>query len=310
LAGDGHAVTEIEGGWSWRDMARALRPHQWVKNILLFLPMIAAHAFGLGTFLAILLGIVAFSAAASAIYIVNDLLDLEADRLHPTKRHRPFASGAVPIGAGMLACAGLLALALSLAAILGAGYVATLLVYIGLSLGYSLRLKRMRWVDVFTLAALYTLRVVAGAQAGGVETSIYMLIFIFPVFLTLGCVKRLTELAKAPDDAPLPGRGYGRRDQEDLLNMAGLGTVGALVIFGLYALSDHARALYPTRWILWLAMLPLALWLARMVALGFKGRMNYDPIVHAMRDRFGIGLLLITLSLMFYSAGLWAEWFS
>ncbi|KAF0675809.1 UbiA family prenyltransferase [Profundibacterium mesophilum] len=292
-----------------RAMLRALRPHQWVKNVLLFLAPIAAHAFDLPTLIQILLGIVAFSAAASSIYIINDLLDLEADRLHETKRRRPFAAGALPLWSGMAGFALLVALALGLGAVLGGEFVAVLMIYVGLSLGYSLRLKRMRWIDVFTLAALYTLRVFAGAAAGGVEASIYMLIFIFPVFLTLGCVKRLTELARAKDQGRLPGRGYGKADQEDLLNMAGLGTVGALVIFALYITTEHAAALYPTRWMLWLALPPIALWLIRMIALGARGRMDYDPIVFALRDRRGIGLLLITLSLMFYSAGLWAEWF-
>ncbi|RVT87134.1 prenyltransferase [Rhodobacteraceae bacterium CCMM004] len=295
--------------WSASALIRALRPHQYVKNVLLFLPMIAAHAFDLATATWVVLGIVAFSAAASSIYVVNDLLDLEADRLHPTKRHRPFASGAVPIRVGMVAAAALALASLALGLWIGGDFALVLCGYMALSLAYSLRLKRMRWVDVFTLAALYTLRVVAGAAAGGVEASIFMLVFVFPVFLVLGIVKRLTELAKAEGTAPLPGRGYGRGDRDDLLNMAGLGTAGALVIFWLYIRSEQAAVLYPTEWILWLALLPIAVWLMRMIALGYYGRMDYDPIVFALRDRLGVGLLLIILSLMFYSAGLWAEWF-
>jgi len=309
LSEQGRHVSKVPGGWNWRDLRRALRPHQWVKNSLLLLPMIAAHDFALTTLFMVLAGIVAFSAAASSIYIVNDLLDLEADRLHPTKCRRPFAIGKVPIRIGMIACAALAVLALVIGAALGAAFLAVILVYMIASLAYSLRLKRMRWVDVFTLAALYTLRVVAGAAASGVDVSIYMLIFIFPVFLTLGCVKRMTELALARDDEPLPGRGYGRRDRGDLLNMSGLGIAGALTIFALYSVSDQGRSLYPTTWILWLTLIPIAGWLIRMVALGFYGKQDYDPIVFALRDRLGIGLLLIVLSLMFWAAGLWAQWF-
>ena len=135
-----------------------------------------------------------------------------------------------------------------------------------------------------------------------------MLVFVFPVFLTLGCVKRLTELAKTESDDRLPGRGYARRDAGDLLNMAGMGVAGALTIFALYSFSQQAADLYPTRWLLWVALLPMAWWLFRMIALGARGKMDFDPIVHALRDRRGIGLLAITLSLMFWSAGLWAEW--
>ncbi|MEM1375574.1 MAG: UbiA family prenyltransferase [Pseudomonadota bacterium] len=309
LEAAGVPVTQIAAGWSVADLWRALRPHQWVKNVLLLLPMIAAHEFGLATFAMVLLGMAAFSAAASAIYIVNDLLDLEADRLHVKKRHRPFASGAVPIRVGMVSALLLLGLSLGLGAGLGPGFLLAIVLYMALSLAYSLRLKRMRWVDIATLAALYTLRVVAGAAATQVEASAMMLVFVFPVFLSLGCVKRLTELTLATSDERLPGRGYGRPDRSDLLNVAWLGVIGALLVFFLYSLSEQAVALYPTRWILWLTLIPIAGWLGRMVILGYRGRQDYDPIVFAMRDKMGIGILLITLSLMFYAAGLWAQWF-
>lgn len=309
LAARGQNVVEIGGGWDWRALAKALRPHQWVKNVLLLLAMIAAHRFDLATLVPILWGIVAFSAAASSIYIVNDLLDLEADRLHPTKCRRPFASGDVPITVGMAAFAGLGLLALVIAATLNLAFFGVVVLYVATSLAYSLKLKRMRWIDISALAALYTIRVIAGAAAGQVAVSIYMLIFIFPIFITLGCVKRLTELTLATSDERLPGRGYGRPDRGDLLNVAMLGTFWALVIFFLYSLSDQGQALYPTTWILWVAMVPMALWLIRMVMLGWYGKQDYDPIVFAMRDKFGIGLLMIILSLMFWAAGLWSQWF-
>lgn len=302
-------ATRIKGGWTPRALLKALRPHQWVKNVLLFLPMIAAHAFYMDTFLRVCLGIVAFSAAASTIYIVNDLLDIEADRLHATKKRRPFAAGTVPIPIGMAACFALALIALGTGAALSWHMFGVVAFYMTLSLAYSMRLKRLRWIDIATLASLYTLRVVAGAAASEVPASIFMLIFIFPIFITLGCVKRMTELALATDDKPLPGRGYARGDRGDLLNMAALGMVGALVIFFLYSWSEQAQVLYPDQWLLWLALLPIAAWLYRMIRLGYMGKQDYDPIVFAMRDKRGIGYLLITLSLMFYSAGLWSEWY-
>lgn len=309
LASSGQNVVELAGGLDWRALVKALRPHQWVKNILLVLPMIAAHRFDLVTLIPILWGIVAFSAAASSIYIVNDLLDLEADRLHPTKRNRPFASGALPITVGMAVFVVCALIAVTVAAALNMSFLGVILLYMVTSLAYSLKLKRMRWVDVATLAALYTIRVIAGAAAAQVYVSIYMLIFIFPIFITLGCVKRLTELTLATSDERLPGRGYGRPDRDDLLNVAGLGTVGALLIFFLYSVSRQGQELYPTTWLLWAAMIPMALWLVRMVMLGWFGKQDYDPIVFAMRDKFGIGILMITLSLMFWAAGLWSQWF-
>ncbi|MEX1661930.1 UbiA family prenyltransferase [Thioclava sp. 15-R06ZXC-3] len=302
-------VSELEGGWSWRALIRAIRPHQWVKNVLLLLPLIASHRFDMITLGPILLGIIAFSFAASSIYIINDLLDLEADRLHPTKCRRPFASGAVPIKIGMMAFVVLALGALAIAGALNTAFFGIVVLYMLTSLAYSLKLKRMRWVDIATLASLYTIRVVAGAAAGQVDVSVYMLIFIFPVFIALGCVKRLTELTLATSDERLPGRGYGRQDRGDLLNVAGLGVFAALLVFFLYSVSVQGEMLYPDTWLMWIAMIPLGWWLIRMVALGWFGKQDYDPIVFAMRDKFGLGLIMIMLSLMFWAAGLWAIWF-
>lgn len=309
LAATGHAVTQFAGGWSWRSLMKAMRPHQYVKNVLLLLPIIAAHNFGLSAVLPVLLAMLSFSAAASCIYLVNDLLDIDADRLHSTKCKRPFASGALPIKIGMMAVVALAVIALGVAALLNASFLGVVVLYMVLSLAYSLKLKRMRWVDIATLAALYTIRVVAGAAAAEVYVTGYMLVFIFPVFVTLGCVKRLTELTLATSDERLPGRGYGRPDRSDLLNVAGLGMFGSLLVFFLYTFTDQARELYPTQWLLWVAMLPLGGWLFRMVSLGYKGKQDYDPIVFAMRDRHGISLILFTLTLMFYAAGLFQNAF-
>ncbi|SIS55199.1 UbiA family prenyltransferase [Phaeovulum vinaykumarii] len=292
-----------------RGLWTAIRPHQWVKNVLLFLPLIAAHRFDIAALASVIWGMVAFSAAASAIYLVNDLLDLEADRRHPKKCTRPFAAGTARLDHGMAATAGLVGLALAVGATLGANFLWVVVLYMGTSLAYSLRLKRARWVDVATLAALYTERVVAGAAAAGIAVSIYTLIFVFPVFIALGCVKRLTELTLATSDARLPGRGYGRADRGDLLNVAGLGVAGALVIFFLYTISAQGRHLYPDTWLMWVAMVPMGWWMIRMVALGWFGKQDYDPIVFALRDRLGLALLMVSLSLMFWAAGLWAEWF-
>jgi 4-hydroxybenzoate polyprenyltransferase len=302
LATSGSNVEEFGGGWRKRDLIRALRPHQWVKNVLLFLPLIAAHRIDTAGLLIVLFAAIAFSLAASTIYIVNDLLDLEADRLHPTKCRRPFASGAVPILVGMITALGIGVFALALAFAISWSMLGIVALYMSLSLAYSLKLKRMRWVDIATLAALYTLRVIAGAIAAKVLASGFLVAFIFPTFITLGCVKRLTELTLATTDERLPGRGYGRSDRGDLLNVAGLGMVGSLLVFFLYSFTDAAAALYPNVWQLWLAMIPLAGWQVRMVMLGWKGRMDYDPIVFAMRDKYGLALIALMLTVMFTAA--------
>ncbi|TYB82966.1 UbiA family prenyltransferase [Maritimibacter fusiformis] len=304
----GKEVMRLPGGWRPADLARALRPHQWVKNVLLFLPLLAGHVFVPGPWFAALIGLIAFSLAASSIYVVNDLLDLEADRLHPTKRNRPFASGKVPIGVGMAAGVASGLAALIIAAFLGWPMLGIVTLYMALSLAYSLRLKRLRWIDIATLASLYTIRVVAGALASGVGISGHLIAFVFPVFIALGAVKRITELTLATSDDRLPGRGYGRSDRGDLLNVAVLGMVGALLSFFLYSFTDQARALYPTRLWLWLALVPIGLWLVRMIRMGWLGRQDYDPIVFALTDKRGLGLLMIALGLMFQAARLWGGW--
>jgi 4-hydroxybenzoate polyprenyltransferase len=304
----GKPVSRLDGGWSPRGVIKALRPHQWVKNVLLFVPVLAAHDFRLETLALVLLGMLAFSFGASSIYVVNDLLDLEADRLHVKKKHRPFASGAVPISVGMAAGAGVGAAALIIAALLSPAFLAVIVCYMCLSLAYSLKLKRLRWIDIGVLAGLYTLRVVAGAYASGVEVSGYLLAFIFPAFLTLGCVKRLTEVTLAEGNDRLPGRGYGKPDRPDLLNVAVLGVAGALISFFLYSFTDQAVSLYPTQWLVWATLIPITWWLVRMLRLGYYGKQDHDPIVFAMKDKRGLGILMIAIAMLFQAAGLWEQW--
>ncbi|MFQ5438365.1 MAG: UbiA family prenyltransferase, partial [Paracoccaceae bacterium] len=263
---------------------------------------IAAHRFDASGVLVVLAAAMAFSAAASGIYIVNDLLDLEADRLHPTKKNRPFAAGDVPIEIGMASASVLGLGALGVAGLINVWLLGVLALYMAISLAYSLRLKRLRWVDVATLAGLYTLRVVAGAMAIEVVASGFLVAFIYPTFIALGCVKRLTELTLAVSNERLPGRGYGRADRGDLLNVASLGIVGALLAFFIYSFTPAAAVLYPNIWHLWLALVPLAGWLVRMVLMGWRGKQDYDPIVFALRDRYGIALIALTLMLMFTAA--------
>ncbi len=273
------------------DLFRALRPRQWLKNILLFLPLLAAHRADIAGFALAIWGVTVFSAAASSIYIVNDLMDLEADRKHETKCNRPFASGVASILSGMGASAALALGALGGALLHSWQLGAIIALYMVLSLSYSLGLKRLRWVDITMLASLYTLRVVAGSVAVGVAMSGWLGAFVFPVFLALGGVKRLIELGKTKSEAPLPGRGYARRDREDLRNIAITASVGAIVVYLLYTYSAVASELYQNLFEIRLAAIPVALWLGRMIYLGWHGRMDYDPIVFALRDPIGLALV-------------------
>ncbi len=284
-------------------LLRAMRPPQWVKNILLLLPILAAHRSDLVGVMLTLWGIVIFSAAASAIYIINDLMDLSADRQHPTKRNRPFAAGEAGIAEGMCLSALLAVFALGGAAFHSLSLLGVIAVYMVLSLSYSLGLKRLRWVDISMLATLYTLRVVAGSVAAGVAMSGWLGAFVFPVFLALGSVKRLIELGKTTSDSPLPGRGYARRDRADLRNISVTSAIGAVVVYILYTYSEIAQSLYASLWEIRLAALPVALWLGRMIYRGWQGRMDYDPIVFALRDPVGLALMAVGGGLLIHAAG-------
>lgn len=281
--------------WRMRDLVRGLRAHQWIKNLLLFLPLIAAHDLGFRSVLAVILGIMCFSAAASAIYVVNDLLDLDADRQHPTKRRRVFASGAVPIRIGMAASALLGLFALILAAALGPGMLTVIIGYIVTTLAYSLVLKRRRWIDIATLASLYTLRVLAGAVVAEVPASGWLIAFVFPAFLTLACVKRLTEVTRAEGEERLPGRAYAKADRGDLLNIALIAAVASVAVFVGYTFSGASAALYDHPWQLRLIALPLSGWFYRMIRTGWTGRQSYDPIAFALRDKVSLVMMLLVL---------------
>lgn len=303
LEAEGIAVTQLAKTWSRPATLKGLRPHQWVKNVLLFLPMIGAHSLDPGAGLRVLLAMAAFCAAASSIYVINDLLDLAADRQHPKKRFRPLAAGNARIPDAMVISAALGLFALGVGFLMSWALMGVIAVYMMLSLAYSLKLKKMRWVDIATLATLYTLRVVAGALAAQVVASGWMIAFIFPSFLALGCVKRLTELTLAKSDGKLPGRGYVRADRQDLLNVASLGVFGSILLFVFYSFSPTAARLYEDIWLLRLAIIPLTFWQIRMVLLGWQGEQDYDPIVFAMRDRTGLAVIGVTVLILFYAAG-------
>lgn len=300
----GMPVTYVGKGWSARNLVKALRPHQWIKNVLLLLPLFAVHRLDFHGFERVLLAIVAFSLAASSIYIVNDLLDLDADRQHERKHLRPFAAGSVPIQVGMVTSLLLGITALTLASIIDWKMLGLVAIYMSLSLAYSVYLKRQRWIDIWVLAILYTLRVVAGAVAGSVAASGWLIAFVFPVFMALGCVKRMTEVARAKHDKRLPGRAYAKGDRGDLLNMSVLSAFNADIIFLAYTYSETAYLLYAGIWELRWVVIPVSAWMYRMIWTGWAGKQNYDPIVFAMRDRVGLSLAIVSVLGLYNAAAL------
>ncbi len=277
-----------------RAMLRALRPHQWAKNLLLLLPVLAAHQ--LAALLPVLFGVIAFSLAASSVYVVNDLLDLSADRTHPRKRRRPFAAGALSARTGALMAAGLLAGALVFAALTGSGaFLGVLALYLAMTLLYSLWLKRRLIVDILTLAGLYTVRVVAGGAAAGVVLSPWLLGFSMFLFLALASIKRQAELDdQMRSGRESAGRAYQVEDLPILRSLATSTATAAVLVLALYISSDDVQRLYGRPEALWLVCPLLLYWAIRMVMKAHRGLMTDDPIVFAVTDRVSLLVMLIS----------------
>jgi 4-hydroxybenzoate polyprenyltransferase len=282
-------------------LVRALRPHQWVKNLLVFVPILLDHRLTQPEVVA--RGVMAFAAfclAASGAYVLNDILDLEADRSHPIKRHRSFASGALPPRVGYLAAPALIGSSLVVGAgLLAPGFLALLLLYIGLTTAYSAYLKRIVVLDVLLLAGLYTLRVLAGITASGVRFSTWLLAFSTFLFLSLAFLKRhgeLTTLGTATAPA-VRRRGYLSQDMEWLRTMGAASAYLAVLVLALYLNSDEVIKLYRKPALLFLVCPLLLYWTSRMWLLAHRGEIHEDPIVASARDpsSYVVGLLVLVV---------------
>jgi len=266
---------------------KALRLHQWLKNLLVFLPMLAAHQLDGPTLLLSLLAFICFSLVASSVYVLNDLLDLAADRAHPRKKNRPFASGSIPIAHGTWMAAGLISVGAILAIIIGGNFMLVMVAYYLLTTAYSLHLKRRIVIDIFVLAGLYTARIVAGGVATGIPLSVWLLAFSVFFFLSLAAVKRQAELIDSAERGNLKasGRGYHVDDLPIIAMVAiGAGYVSVLVMT-LYVNSPDVIELYANPEVLWGVCAVLLYWITRTVMVAHRGHMDDDPVVYAAKDR-------------------------
>lgn len=261
---------------------RALRPSHWSKNVLLFLPLAAAHETALASWLVVLGVFAALSALVSGTYLVNDFFDLPHDRLHAVKRRRPLAAGQLRLPralglAGALIAAGLAgAFALSPAA----GW--CLLLYLALTLTYTLALRQQLFLDLIALAAMFALRVLAGAAAVEVPISAWLVAFCLFLFLALAIAKRTTALR---GENAAAGRAYVREDALALTVLGGASSFAAVVVLAFYIQSPAVAVLYERPAALWLASPLLIYWLGRVLLLANRGALNEDPIVFALGDR-------------------------
>jgi 4-hydroxybenzoate polyprenyltransferase/phosphoserine phosphatase len=278
---------------------RALRLHQWLKNLLIFVPILAAHRLD-ESYLAAMLAFWAFGMAASAVYLLNDLLDLGPDRAHPRKRDRAIASGALPLVWAMAMIPLLLLAALGVALVLGWPFVVVLLGYLSLTSVYSLALKRRVVVDIVALGVLYAMRLVAGAAAVDAHLSLWLLAFSFFFFFALAAIKRLAELIDQRDRGVMEtlGRGYSVADLPVISQMASAAGFVAVLVMVLYLYSPEVMALYRSPMLLWGASLVLLYWFARVLLLTHRGQMHDDPVVFAFKDGVSLSCFLVIAALV------------
>lgn len=280
---------------------KALRVHQWAKNLLLFVPLLTAYSFlDSGSVLKTVLAFFAFSFCASATYLMNDLWDLDNDRAHPRKRARPFASGQIPILKGVLGAGASMAVGFALAATVSWSFVLILALYVVLTTSYSWALKEYVLIDVLMLALLYTLRIFAGAVAIHVATSSWLLAFSVFVFLSLALVKRCSELVSLGESGQkmTRGRDYRVSDLVILWPMGMGAALSAVVVFGLFISAPETQAQYATPVLLWLVALALVYWLSRLWIKTSRGEMHDDPIIYAFSDggsRIVVGLMIAAM---------------
>ncbi|MDR4472390.1 MAG: UbiA family prenyltransferase [Nitrospira sp.] len=287
-----------------KQVAKALRVHQWAKNVLVFVPVIASHQLTNGRLLLQAgLAFLSFSLCASSVYIVNDCLDLESDRRHPRKRNRPFASGSLSIPFGLALAAACLLGGVLLAFALPRLFLLVLVGYLALTTAYSFYLKQFVLLDVIVLAQLYTVRVYGGGAATDVAPSHWLLTFSLFLFLSLALVKRFTELRlmSQAEGEGLPGRGYWVTDVEHISSIGTASGLLAVLVLALYISSKEVLLLYTHADVLWLVCPVMLYWISRVWMLAYRNRMDDDPVVFAVKDPKSYAMAAVIGAILFFA---------
>lgn len=294
---------------NFKTWCRVFRVHQWLKNVLLFIPLLAAHQIAvIDHWIMLIISFCAFSLCASSVYIINDLMDLESDRLHPRKCKRPFASGQIPAWMGVILAPLLLFCSFLLARCVEGSFIFWLGFYFILTCLYSWKLKRIVLVDCLVLSILYTLRIIAGNSAIDIPLSFWLLTFSIFLFLSLALVKRYSELKVQLQQGSKSahGRGYYTSDGE-LIQMQGITSgFAAVLVLTLYIHSEAIIKLYKIPELLWAEVPILLFWINWMWLQAHRGKMHDDPLVFAVKDRVSLlAGIVFSIVLVLGAVGLW-----
>ena len=309
LEGKVKKVSNLQFSWnSGRNsifyLLKAIRPHQWVKNLLVFVPLITAHKLNsINLLILTFYAFIAFSFVASAGYLINDLSDLNSDRVHPRKRSRPLASGKVSILTGCFLALLLFLTGIYLGSVISPLFLFTLLSYFLTSLLYSLYFKKIVLYDVFILALLYSIRVFAGGDVIGVRLSFWLIAFSTFIFLSLAFVKRYSELMQINKKGGLNSRGrdYLIEDIYLLLVMGIASGFSSVIVFSLYINSPEVALLYSKPELLWSISLLFLFWISRIWLVTIRGMMTDDPIIFAIKDKTSYVLFFLVGLILFFS---------
>jgi 4-hydroxybenzoate polyprenyltransferase len=297
-----------------RTFFRAIRIHQWIKNVLVFVPVLAAHRLNdLGALMSVAMAFIAYGLCASSVYLLNDLIDLHADRNHPRKRHRPLASGALSIRSGLILMPILLGSAFMLALMISPLFALLLLTYYVVTNLYAFWLKRVPILDTIILASLYTLRILAGAAAVPVAPSFWLLAFSMFFFFSLALAKRHSELleldevsnvppladvsVRASGGTAIPGRGYNAEDRATIVSQGTSAGTAAVLVLALYINSDQVSGQFKHPVMLWFICPLLLYWITKLWLNAQRRQITDDPVIWAVKNRVSraIGLMCLLL---------------
>lgn len=301
---DASNSTRLMATTNWQVWLRALRAHQWSKNALLLVPLIVAHKItSLSHLSQITMAILSFCCMSSAIYLINDIVDQEHDKQHPTKRYRPLAAGLINTRTSLIAAGILLIIGINLSFFLPIHFTWILASYVVLCLAYSFYLKRLLLIDVLLLAVLYTLRILAGCAATGIIISHWLLIFSIFIFFGFALLKRIIELNLIEQEPSLPlnNRAYAVSDRPLLISMGISACYLAVLVLCLYINQPQTLAMYRNHLWLWSISLLLLFWLNRLWLLAHRKQLPDDPILFAVKDPTSYFILFLSCC-FFYAA--------
>jgi 4-hydroxybenzoate polyprenyltransferase/phosphoserine phosphatase len=293
---------------SLKTWMKLIRVHQWLKNLLLFVPLLAAHLiFDADAWIKLIIAFLSFSLCASTVYLANDLLDLESDRSHPRKKNRPFASGAIPIYKGILLAPFLFIISFFLASLVNHSFMIWLGVYFLITCAYSIGIKKMVLVDCLTLALLYTLRIIAGTVSVELNFSFWLLAFSIFLFLSLAFIKRYAELEVQMNSGnhKIYGRGYLVSDASLIQSLGITAGFAAVIVLSLYINSDTIQLLYPNPEVVWGVVPIMLFWISWMWMQAHRGLMHDDPLIFAVKNKPSLVTGFIFVLIMILGAMRW-----